>query len=153
MGYSTEFTGTVTVTPSLNPHEIAYLAEFADSRRMNRPAGAYATTDDSYSDLGSENYNRPPQGQPGLWCNWVPTDDGSGIEWNGAEKFYNGSEWMQYLIDHFLKPGAHAQGEPGFEHFTFDHTVNGVLAAQGDMPDDQWELVVVDNHVNGASRY
>ncbi|HVK36196.1 MAG TPA: hypothetical protein VM428_11120 [Microlunatus sp.] len=54
MGYTTEFTGFVTVSPPLNPAEIAYLDQFSDTRRMNRPAGPYATTDDSYADLVKE---------------------------------------------------------------------------------------------------
>ena len=45
-----------------------------------------------------------PWRQPGLWCQWAPTEDGCGIEWNGCEKFYNYTEWLQYIIDHFLSP-------------------------------------------------
>lgn len=41
---------------------------------------------------------------PGYWCNWAPTKDGLGIEWNGGEKFYSWTEWLQVLIDHFLVP-------------------------------------------------
>jgi hypothetical protein len=52
---------------------------------------------------------------------------------------------MQYLIDHFLKPGGHALGEPGFADFTFDHVVNGTIDAQGEDPDDTWQLAVIDN--------
>ena len=145
MGYSTDFTGHVTITPPLNAVEIAYLKKFADSRRMNRPEGPYSTRDHSYSELGFDDYNRPPAGQPGLWCGWEPTDEGTTIEWNQTEKFSYSTEWMQYLIDHFLKPGAHAQGQPGFEEFTFDHTVNGTIEAQGEDPDDTWQLIVIDN--------
>jgi hypothetical protein len=145
MGYSTEFTGHVTVTPPLNPAEITYLRKFADSRRMNRPEGPYDTTDYYYGQLTQEQLNRPPAGQPGLWCNWAPTDDGATIQWNQAEKFYYSTEWMQYLVDHFLKPGGHAHGEPGFDEFTFDHVVNGTIDAQGDDPDDTWQLIVIDN--------
>ncbi|MFD3999921.1 hypothetical protein [Streptomyces rubiginosohelvolus] len=147
MGYSTEFTGYVTVSPPLNPAEIAYLDQFSDTRRMNRPAGPYATTDDIYADLGFEGYNRPPEGQPGLWCNWEPTRDGTAIKWNGVEKFYDADAWMAYLIDHFLQPGGKAQGHPGFEDFTFDHVVNGEIKAQGEDPDDTWTLHVTSNAV------
>jgi hypothetical protein len=148
MGYTTSFEGQVTVDPQLNPAEIAYLAEFADSRRHQRPDGPYSTADCAYDYPG---YNTPPEGQPSLWCNWESTDDGTGIRWNGAEKFYSATAWMQYLIDHFLKPGAAAQGQPGFEKFTFDHTVTGLIKAQGDETGDTWELVVVDNEAVGDS--
>ena len=51
-------------------------------------------------------FNKPPAGQPGLWCWWEPAKDGAAIKWNGVEKFYNSEAWMSYLIDLFLKPGA-----------------------------------------------
>lgn len=147
MGYSTEFIGRVTVTPPLNAHEIAFLMEFADSRRHQRPEGPYSVRDYGYNELDREQYNYPPEGQPSLWCNWEPVQEGTGIAWNRAEKFYDGDIWMQYLIDHFLKAGASAQGLPGFEEFTFDHVVNGTIGAQGEDPDDVWNLVVADNVV------
>lgn len=151
MGYTTSFEGQVSVEPPLNPSEIAYLDKFADSRRHQRPEGPYSVHDYGWGEVDSNAYNRPPEGQPSLWCNWESTDDGTGIRWNGAEKFYDATKWMQYLIDHFLKPGAHAQGQPGFEKFTFDHTVTGLIKAQGDEPGDTWELVVVDNEAVGDS--
>ena len=151
MGYTTSFEGQVAVEPPLNPAEIAYLRDFAESRRHLRPEGPYSTRDYGFNQLGGNDYNTTPEGQPGRWCQWVPTADGTGIEWDGVEKFYGGTEWMQYLIDHFLKPGAHAHGQPGFEKFTFDHTVTGLIKAQGDEPGDTWELVVVDNEAVGDS--
>ena len=36
MGYTTEFDGSVSISPPLNAHEIAYLRKFAASRRMDR---------------------------------------------------------------------------------------------------------------------
>lgn len=152
MGYTTEFTGRVAIQPSLNPTEITYLRDFANSRRMNRPVGPYATSEHSYSELGFESYNRPPAGQPGLWCGWVPAADGTAIEWNGVEKFYEATAWMTYLIDHFLKPGGRAQDEPGFEHFTFDHVLNGTIDAQGEDSDDTWQLIVKDNEVTSTEQ-
>jgi len=38
-------------------------------------------------------YNNPPSGQPSLWCQWTPSDDGYSIKWDGGEKFYNYVEW------------------------------------------------------------
>lgn len=151
MGYTTTFNGQVAVEPPLNPAEIAYLAHFADSRRHQRPDGPYNTRNYGWGELAEDAYNRPHDGQPGLWCQWIPTADGTGIEWDGNEKFYQATAWMRYVIDHFLKPGAHAQGQPGFEAFTFDHTVTGLIKAQGDEPGDTWELIVVDNEVAGES--
>lgn len=146
MGYSTEFTGHVTVTPPLNPTEAAYLHAFSECRRQTTPEGPYTTTDYSWP-IPAGVVDSPPEGQPSRWCDWAPTGDAAGMEWNGTEKFDESVAWMQYLIDHFLKPGAAAQGLPGFEEFTFDHVVDGTIDAQGDMQDDVWKLVVTANTV------
>jgi len=66
-----------------------------------------------YNEPSVMNHNRPPGGneyaddfpewgQPGLWCQWVPNEDGTALEWDGNEKFYNYTKWLQYLLDHFL---------------------------------------------------
>jgi hypothetical protein len=163
MGYSTDFIGHVTVTPPLNQHEIAYLRKFAETRRMARANGPYFVDGTGYfgqgHDADIEDFGRSPDGQPGLWCQWVATDDGTGIEWNGIEKFRHADAWMAYLIATFLKPGAAVQKElaapvPGrvysddLRHFTFDHQVSGVIEAQGEDPEDRWDLVVQANAVS-----
>lgn len=159
MGYTTDFTGTVTVEPPLNAAEADYLKRFANSRRFTRTDGPYALHEDGFRGPRIIDYNRPPVGQHSLWCDWAPTGDGTGIEWNGAEKFHSADDWMQYLIDTFLKPGAALQAEladpiPGraydaaFGRFTFDHVVNGTIEAQGEDRDDTWRLVVRDNRVS-----
>jgi hypothetical protein len=156
MGYTTEFRGKVSVNPPLNPTETAYLTKFAETRRMQRERGPYFVDGTGSFGQGNDaditNGNQPPADQPSLWCDWAPSDDGHSISWNGTEKFYGSTEWMQYLIDHFLKPGAHAQGHPGFEDFTFDHTVGGVIDAQGEDFHDQWQLTVVDNVVSSTEQ-
>ncbi|MFJ8622294.1 hypothetical protein ACIRD3_05550 [Kitasatospora sp. NPDC093550] len=152
MGYTTEFTGRVAVEPPLNGREIAYLRKFAGTRRMDRDNGPYFVDGTGWAGQGRDAdiraYNAPPAGQPGLWCHWEPTDDGAAIVWNQHEKFYHSPEWMAYLIDHFLKAGAHAQGEPGFEDFSFDHVLDGVIDAQGEESWDSWQLMVRDNEVS-----
>lgn len=162
MGYTTEFDGSVAVTPPLNEAEITYLNDFGDTRRMDRANGPYYAKArnhgvssinelNGFNDKDVRNQNQPPAGQPGLWCQWRPTEDGAGLEWDGSEKFYAAEEWMRYLIDHFLRPGALAldspHADPRFEDFTFDHVVNGEIIAQGEDPEDRWKLVVTDNVV------
>lgn len=73
-------------------------------------------------------FNTPPTGQPGLWCNWTTTEDGTGIMWNGTEKFYRYEEWLQYLITHFLTPW-------GIE-------VSGSVEWQGESRDDRGVIYV-----------
>jgi hypothetical protein len=48
----------------------------------------------------------PPPEQPGLWCQWVPSEDGSAIGWDEEEKFYDAERWLAYLVDTFLAPDA-----------------------------------------------
>lgn len=154
MGYTTYFSGSVEIVPPLNQAEAEYLRCFAESRRMKRTAGAYFADPGNDSGQGARSdeildYNAPPEGQPGLWCQWVPTEDGSALEWDEGEKFYESAEWMAYLVDHFLKPGAEASksGDPQFVDFTFDHVCNGVIEADGEDSDDRWRIVVCDNVV------
>lgn len=155
MGYHTEFDGEVTIDPPLNDAERTYINKFCETRRMSRTKGPYYVDNAGFAGQDREddinNYNRPPQGQPGLWCKWEVSEDGSDIHWSGAEKFYDAAEWMQYLIDHFLKPGAEASQmteDPQFANFTFDHVVNGEIDAEGEEQGDVWKLVVKDNVVS-----
>jgi hypothetical protein len=112
MGYQTEFTGSVTVEPPLAAAQVAHLREFSEER---------------HDDWDIPNIPRS------VWCDWVATDDGTAIKWNGTEKFYDGDQWMRYLIDTFIQPAG--------------HVVNGVIEAQGEDPDDRWDLVVTHNEV------
>lgn len=149
MGYTTEFEGQIEVSPPLNAKEVEFLNKFNGTRRMNRSNGPYFV--DGSGDFGQGgdtdiiSYNEPPAGQPGLWCGWEASSDGRFIRWDGGEKFYASVEWMQYLIDHFLKPGAIAKSKLPF--LQANHTLNGVIYAQGEDSDDKWRLVVEANVV------
>jgi len=151
MGYNTTFDGTVSIEPPLNTDEVVYLFEFNRTCHVRRKSGPYfVEKSDLYGQAGHadvEDRNEPPEGQPGFYCDWVASRDGTRIEWAQGETFYDSVEWMQYLIDHFLKPGGLAQGHAGFENFTFDHILNGRILAQGEDADDRWYLIVEDNAV------
>lgn len=159
MGYTTEFYGEVNVDPPLNGDEISYLRKFAETRRMNRTKGPYFVDGAEFMGQAHEedilDYNSPPPGQPGLWCQWVPTDDGRSIVWDQGEKFYDADAWMVYLINHFLKVGAHASiamhdfniNIQYFKNFQFNHVLNGEFEAIGEESDDRWLLVVTNNIV------
>ena len=110
MGYTTEFHGAFVCTPALPAKLRIRLALFSRTRHCARkcdekygPEGRlFAGTDPDASDV--IDYNRPADGCPSLWCQWVPSRDGTEIRWDGSEKFYHYVEWLQFLIDHFLKP-------------------------------------------------
>jgi hypothetical protein len=154
MGYTTEFIGHFTVEPPLNPQEVEYLQRFSETRHMKRTRGEYHV-DPSWNQYDAADvidHNTPPDSQPGLWCQWVPSDDGTKIEWDGNEKFYSSQEWITYIIDNFLKEGAKASrsGLPEyFKDFTFDHKVSGVVECEGEDRQDTWLLTVEDNNVLG----
>jgi len=138
MGYTTEFEGVIKVTPPLSVEEINYLNMFSDSRRMEREAGPYYVGDGEDDVI---EHNSPPKGQPGLWCQWIPTEDGSGIEWDGSEKFYHAELWMQYLIDHFFGSDAIAkQVNPDASDFLHPHSFEGIIEAFGEEREDVWRL-------------
>lgn len=156
MGYTTDFFGQFTVTPPLKPEHAAYLRRFNETRRMARDAdkaealpdptraaaglpigrqGAYFVAGDGFAGQAHDDsvidYNRPPNGQPGLWCQWTPTNDGAALEWDGGEKFYDYVEWLEYLVAHFLKPWGYAiEGAVQWQGEESDD--RGVIYARGD---------------------
>jgi len=77
-------------------------------------------------------YNLPPANQPGLWCQWHVSEEGS-IEWDGGEKFYYYVDWLEYLIKHFLEP--------------WGYKINGEVTWEGEESDDLGKIVVEDNNV------
>ena len=151
MGYTTYFDGSVTVEPPLSAQEVDFLNKFSESRRMDRKNGPYYIGGGDFGQAREEDvidYNRPPKGQPGLWCQWVATNEGDAIEWDGGEKFYEATEWMQYIIDHFIGKDPLAKlNNPEEFGFLQGHTVNGEIYAEGEESDDRWKIVVSDNIV------
>jgi len=71
--------------------------------------------------------------QPGLWCQWVLTEDGNFLEWDGGEKFYYYTEWLQYMIKHFFQP--------------WGILLNGKIEWEGEESDDVGVIIVEDNKV------
>ncbi len=145
MGYTTFFKGSIDIEPPLNVDEINYLTAFSHSRRMKRDQGPYYVGSE---EDGVLDYNRSPDCQPGLWCQWIPCEDGKSLVWDEGEKFYESALWMAYVIDHFLAPDAIAKQANPAEFAKFvPHTLNGEIEAVGEDPDDRWLLEVVDNTV------
>lgn len=71
--------------------------------------------------------------QPGLWCQWVPNDEGTAIVWDEGEKFYSYVEWIEYLIAHFLAP--------------WGYKLNGEVRWVGEDSSDRGIILVADNVV------
>jgi hypothetical protein len=159
MGYTTEFQGTFSLNKTLTEAQVAYLTKFSETRRMKRNAKFAATLPDPFrnavglpigneaeyfvggvgdfgqdDDLSVIDHNDPPKNQPGLWCQWVPSADGEGIEWNGGEKFYYYVEWLNYIIKNFLIP--------------WGLVLNGTVKWRGEDFDDTGKIIVKDNMVS-----
>lgn len=115
MGYTTEFRGEFKLNKPLDAETLTFLQKLNATRRMARKVEVkYSVEGEFYVDGGGEfgmahepsiiDFNRPPKTQPGLWCQWRPSDDGTRIEWDSGEKFYAYVEWLQYIIKNILAP-------------------------------------------------
>lgn len=161
MGYTTTFQGRFELDKRLTPEHAAYLARFADTRRMKRiqvmlndlpdplrvaaglplgREGGYFVAGEAANDPLQEwddpsvvDDSEPPVGQPSLWCDWVPTADNGGIAWNGREKFYRCEAWLFYLIEHFLKP--------------WGYTLHGQVTWRGQDTSDRGTIHVAHNKI------
>lgn len=145
MGYTTEFRNRFNLDKKLSDEDFKFLTKFNETRRMKRNLPAeYGIDGEFYVDGGGSfgqaqeenivDYNEPPSTQPGLWCQWVPTEDRMGIEWDGGEKFYHYTEWIKYLIEKILSPRG--------------YTLKGIVKWQGEDMDDRGQIEIVDNKVH-----
>lgn len=163
MGYSTDFIGEFEFNKPVEPWLAEYIEKFSNSRRMRRDNEKIKELYPKWKELcfngelGVEgeyfiggigfmgqseddsvlNHNSPARSQPGLWCNWVVTEDGTGLEWNGAEKFYYYEEWLGYMIENFFAP--------------LGYVLNGSIEWQGEDYDDFGTLTVTDNVIVAES--
>ena len=144
MGYTTDFSGRFELNKQLTPKMAQYLKLFNETRRMGRNTDEvfgvqgefFVFGGGSFGQNREENvidFNTAPSTQPGLWCQWTPTDDNMGIEWDGGEKFYYYSDWLVYLINKILAPNG--------------YVLNGVVTWQGEETGDVGEIIVENNRV------
>ncbi|MDN3056072.1 hypothetical protein PH213_16255 [Streptomyces sp. SRF1] len=160
MSEFTNFIGSVSIEPPLNESEVLYLQRFSNTRRMARTSGPYSTVATGrlvVPDGDILDINEPPVGQPGLYCQWIPGESGASLEWSRRSKFPFAAEWMSYIIDQFLKPGAALADEmaapmknryyaPEFQEFTFNHTLNGEVVGVGEFG-ERCRIIVSGNRV------
>lgn len=138
MGYSTQYLGRLDIAPRLNPEETVWLRAFQRTHRGLHPDDPYAVP----MNPGAEAVGHPlvEESSPGVLIiprglhsfDWHPCTDGCCLQWKQVEKSNHATVELQYLIDHFLRPGAFAASDTraDFAPFTFDHTVSGTIAAE-----------------------
>jgi hypothetical protein len=126
MPYVTTGSGRFDLAPHLSEAHLAYLLAFSRIRHMRRVmrllkkrpdplrnavglplgrGGAYYVGGSEglpFSDDTVTNSLLPPYGQPGLYCRWTPTEDGSAIVWKESGTRF--VEWLDYVFEHFLAP-------------------------------------------------
>lgn len=151
MGYHTELKGSFRLDRQMDPAHAAYLRKFASIRHMKRnPVLLKDLPDPLRRSIGlpigeqgmfftgdagpSLDQNSPPVRCPGLWCQWVPTPNDDGIEWDGREKFDNYVEWIQLIITEFL--------------VTWGYKLNGKVHWQGEESEDRGTIMVKDNVIS-----
>jgi len=113
MGYTTEFHGRFALDHPLTAEQANELKAFAQKDRHDEP------------------------GTPDSWCSWIPSKDGAAIEWDGGEKFYFYVDWLEFLIDRFLKP--------------WGYVLSGRVEWEGEDARDQGVLHVKDNRVQAIA--
>lgn len=151
MGYTTEFTGSITVKPPLTDAQAAWVNAFASMRRFRRNEAATAKLDDpirkaaGIGDVGThgcmytgsagndpadpdENMDEPAADQPSLWMN-LKYEEGQ-LVWDGSEKTYALDEWIEWL------------GNVLYKHFGCS-LLESRISFQGDEPKDFGTLVVL----------
>jgi hypothetical protein len=157
MGYDTRFEGQFNVTPKLTDKDKKWLLKFSNTRRMKRDPSKLKEDpkEFGFEDWGDEGefyvhgkgfmgqsndpsvtaHNDPPATQPGLWCHWIPNDDGTAIIFDDdTEKFTGYVEWLQYLLDKFLVPRG--------------YDLDGMMDWQGDDMGDVGRIIVVHNDIS-----
>lgn len=140
MGYTTDFSGSFKLNKPLDLKTYKFLIGLNETRRMARKGldpkygveGEFYVKDDNQN-ANIIDYNEPPKTQPGLWCQWRPNEDGTEIEWDGGEKFYNYVEWIKYIIEKILAPKK--------------YKLNGEVEWQGEDSRDIGIIVIKNNVV------
>lgn len=153
MGYTTKFDGEFAITPSLQHTHWVYLRAFAEIRHMRRDAAQAEQVEDEARiavglPIGDEGEyfvaqewsspsvidpDHPPSGQPGLWCQWIPNEQGTALVWNRGESFYDYRKWLEYLIGHFLAP--------------WGYVLSGTIQWQDEEAGDSGTITVENNQV------
>lgn len=105
-----DFVGHIDISPPLNEHEMELLAEYGPTPLP----------------LEIEEFVRGLP-HPGVRSEWDICVAGCCLTWRTAEQSSAVVLWLRFLIGHFLKTTARARDQAGFEHFTFDHSLDGTV--------------------------
>lgn len=150
MERTSKFIGEISIFPALSAEEINYLKQFNSTRHTQLLPDPYAIGNFEPEDLRNADPDLvmknscPQEGQPGLWCNWIPTNDGTAIKWDGAEKSHDMAEWLVYLVEHFIGRTPLAKTKLPFFG---GHELNGEVEVVGEQPKDCRKIVVANSQI------
>lgn len=122
MGYQTDFVGYLHIQPALTVPEITVVNRISGSIYLDRQDGGLRAIDDEEATLRELTADAPFG-----WSNWSACRQGCCLSYDGGDKANHMIPWLKFLMATFLVPGAAAQGRPGFEQFTCDHVLNGMV--------------------------
>jgi hypothetical protein len=106
MGYDTYFEGRFQLDRPLTQEHRTILEELHDMEHK----------------LGEDG---KPSGHHRYYCQWRPSKDGTGIQWDYGEKFYCWEEWLIYLVERYLSP--------------WGYRLNGEVRWRGEGGDREWQ--------------
>lgn len=164
MSYRTEMSGSITVDPPLNEHEISYLRDFCATRHFRRvnhgPLHIDTCPNLRVESAVDRDVNTPPQNMPYFECPVTVSDKAELIPDPDNPEPAMTDAWLDYLINHLLTSAVgaadphptdltlHATDDPRLAHFTADHVANGRFTCQGENHDDAYDIVVENNTVS-----
>lgn len=119
MGYSIDLRGEIEVTPELSTDHIAQLMSFY-----------YRTNKEDV------------EGAPGRYCCWLPIADGTKIIPDESEGHRDYAEWLEYLIEKFIKPwGYSLDGEVSYMGSDASGEDRGILYVKDNRVEDVDDII------------
>lgn len=153
MGYDTEYLGYFTITPPLNRAEVEWLSGFADwgavpdDDPFGLPMNPRAALAAAFTETGGwmPASSRVPCGVH----DWRVGLEGDVLHWRRGERSNDAVQTIEFLVSHYLGPGALAGGcgRPEFDDFTFDHRLDGIIAGERGDTGELFLLRVDDNEI------
>jgi hypothetical protein len=136
MGYQTDWIGYLHVQPAFNDTEIEFI------NRVSHSIFQESTLDREQIEATlSELDVRPPR-----WhSNWTVCSEGCCLSYDGGDKANDMVQWLGYLMATFLAPEAFCSGKPGFEEFTCDHVLNGMVVGSRRDNRELYSITAVEN--------
>lgn len=109
MGYTTQFTGHLTITPRVKPED--------------NEAYDFAIGSESWAQAGGEDH-------PGAYNQWTIKKYGTVLAWDNGETFYHYTDWLVWLCARFFAPrGYMINGRVEWQGEEFDDI--GVIEVKG----------------------